>query len=124
MDRDDMRKSVCPIRVDLFGTGRDIDVVVTDILALPGSEVLTVVDRSTNVDERIVDTLQTQWLIEHPGEIPAHRAVYTVTFNVDRMHLDRMAELIADMLARKGIDNAGAVVADPVPWMVTAQRTT
>ncbi|MDH6679374.1 hypothetical protein M2284_003596 [Rhodococcus sp. LBL1] len=118
-----MGTRVGPIRVDLFGTGRDVDAVVADIFALTGSEVLTLVDRSTSVDEVIVDTLQTQWQIEHPGDAPGHQTVHTVTFDVDSIHLDRMAERIADMLAREDADDTGAVVADPVPWMVTMQRT-
>ncbi|MDH6284014.1 hypothetical protein [Prescottella agglutinans] len=117
-----MRTRVDPIHVDLLGTGDDVDTVVTDIFALPGSDVLTLVDRSTSVDEWIADTLHTQWLIEHPGDVLGQRAVHTVTFDVESVHLDRMAELIADMLARAGHDAAGAVVADPVPWVVRTQR--
>ncbi|WP_433604755.1 hypothetical protein [Prescottella agglutinans] len=118
-----MRTRVDPIRVDLFGTGRDVDAVVADIFALEGSEVLTVVDRSSQVDELIADALRTRWQSEHPGDSPGHRTAHTVTFDVDNMHLDRMAELIADMLARDCVDDAGAVVADRTAWLVTTQRT-
>lgn len=117
-----MRTRVDPIRVDLFGTGDDVDAVIADILALPGSEVLTLVDRRTNTDELIVEALHTQWMIEHPGDIPGQRAVHTVAFDVDGAHLDRMAELIADMLTRQGHDDQGAVVPDPAPWILTIQR--
>lgn len=118
-----MRTRLDPIRVDLFGTGRDVEAVVADIFALEGSEVLTAVDRSSQVDEVIDDVLRTRWQTEHPGDNPGHRTVHTVTFDVDNMHLDRMAELIADMLARDCVDDAGAVVVDRLAWMVTTQRT-